>query len=59
MTGDTPRAKSPVGGRPPMGSLPEIGENERALADWLDLTPVDAQNIRALLQDEAAKGGKS
>jgi len=29
------------------------------LADWLDLTPVDAQNIRALLQEEAAKGGKS
>jgi len=29
------------------------------LADWLDLTPVDAQNLRALLQEEATKGGKS
>ena len=29
------------------------------LTDWLDLTPVDAQNLRALLQEEAAKGGKS
>ena len=28
------------------------------LADWLDLTPVDAQNLRALIQEEAAKGGK-
>jgi hypothetical protein len=28
------------------------------LTDWLDLTPVDAQNLRALLQEEAAKGGK-
>ena len=27
------------------------------LGDWLDLNPVDTQNVRALLQEEAAKGG--
>ena len=29
------------------------------LTDWLDLNSVDTQNVRALLQEEAAKGGKS